>query len=198
MNINYIKISNFYKNPHEVREDALRPEHWIDEHATQNSYPGIDGGDPYRYVHKGKEIAAILGVPLQPMGLGRFRSSKEGDVAIRHIHTDLSFYTTIVSLTLDDNPYGTVKTALWRHKETGLLRIGHEQVIDHNINWEMAIRENGINEDLWEIDTVLEYKFNEAIIIDGSLFHSPHPQGFGDCLENSRLTQNFFLSKILS
>jgi len=197
MKIDYIKIRDFYEDPYAIRERALKAEY---EEKNVKHYPGADAGTNYNYTKEVNKISAVLGVPLNNHCIGRFRSSLYSDTgkALRNIHTDLLSYTTIVSLTLNDNPHGVVKTALWKHRETGVARMDCKEVMDHSINWETIVLEEGRNEDLWELDTLVEIKFNEALIIDGNLFHSPYPDGFGDCLENSRLTQNFFLNRIMN
>ena len=194
MNFSYIKIKNFHDDPMAARKHALETNY--EEDGVKN-YPGVDGFSNNMYDDKAEDLIRIIGEPCISWADGNYRSSKHNDVALRHIHTDAMSYTTIVSLTLDDNPHGPVQTALWRHKETGLTEVGMTEVMNHEVNWEHIIRDEGTDEDKWEVASLITLNFNEAVIIDANQFHSPYPQGFGDTLENSRLTQNFFLNRIL-
>jgi len=192
-----IVIDNFYDNPEEVREEALSM-----DYLDGGTYPGKDSRTNNFDRAMIEKISRIVGAPIIARGSGNYRLSLEGDTASRHIHTDaVDYYVANISLTRNEDVKGGL--ALWKHKETGLERsapsdhLSVEQCgmtlreVEQNI-----ILKDGLDESKWEQTTLIPYRFNRCIIIDGRNFHSPWPQGFGDSAENGRLSQHFFFISI--
>jgi hypothetical protein len=194
-----IVMDDFYDNPEEIRELALKA-----GYLDGGTYPGKDSRDNLFTPEVMRKISSIVGAPIQPFeNSGNFRLSLEGDTASRHIHIDgFNTHVANVCLALDKDIKGGL--AFWKHKETGIEYVGGDKIalmektgmtlrqIEENF-----VLKDGQDESLWEQTALIPYRFNRCIIIDGRFFHSPWPQGYGDSPENGRLSQHFFFRSAL-
>ena len=101
------------------------------------------------------------------------------------IHIDDSKYSLVVNL--DRNQKEDTGTYFWKHKETGLERYNGRQS-------EEILKRDGNDKTKWELLEFVPGKFNEGVLFDSKLFHSPSP-GYGLNKEDARLIQIMFLEE---
>lgn len=192
-----IIIDDFYDDPMKVREQALEM-----DFCAGGTYPGKDvNGVPFS-MDMIRRFSTIMGRPISPsIPTANFRISLHDDKAKRHIHVDTHAHVANVCLALDEDCKGGV--VLWKHKETGLEEVPAvpgdlEAKFGFDIDYleNKIVRVDGQDESKFEKLIYVPYKFNRCVILYGKMLHSPLPQGWGDCLENGRLTQHFFFSTV--
>ena len=123
-------------------------------------------------------LESLLG-PVDMLGMG-FRLNYEGELPNTNIHSDMGWGTHALVLYLSEGISGT---AFWKHKETGESRIdpGDAELFD-------KIKDSWDNEADWEMERLVDMKFNRAVIYESALFHSRYPfTGFGSDPETGRL-----------
>lgn len=190
-----IVVDDFYENPMSVRELALSL-----EYRDGGTYPGKDTAGLEFNEEYIRRLTNIINRPIERHTYtANFRISLEEDKAERHVHFDINTHVASVCLTLDKDCKGGI--ALWRHKETGLEVVNEKEseLIDDigMTTWEVdqkIVKQDGQDENNFELVTYVPYKFNRCVIIYGRQLHSPLPQGWGDSPENGRLTQHLFFN----
>jgi hypothetical protein len=183
-----IVVDNFYDNPLEVRSRALSM-----KFVTKGTYPGKDTDGIALTPDITSKVANAVGKTLVPgWGTANFRISLDGDKASRHIHFDSMDWIATIYLTLDKDAKGG--TAIWINKETG-LNVIHSQDKDA---MNRTVYTDGQDESKWQLDMVIPMRFNRMVLIRGEYWHSVAPgyQGFGDSVENGRLTQHCFFNEL--
>jgi hypothetical protein len=191
-------IDDFYDNPEQIREEALKA-----QYLDSGTYPGKDSRHNNFTPEMINKFAQIMGMPIIPVKhTGNYRLSLEGDTAKRHIHIDEeNGYIASICLAKSEDVKGGL--AMWKHKETGIEYVESDRAsfisrtdMDPAYVEGVVVRQHGSDESMWDQVCLIPYRFNRCIIIDGRFFHSPWPQGFGDSVENGRLSQHFFFRSL--
>lgn len=173
-------VDNFLADPEALRYHAQNVEYT--DRVLQN-------GQEYKRVCEQviPEVVDALnqhfGRPISLLGMG-FRLNYAGEPPNTDIHTDQGWgkYALVLYLSKDADWRGG-GTAFWTHKATGADRIR-----PGDVDTIKAVEPDWNNVDAWNMDTVVEGRFNRAVIYRSELFHSRWPfEAFGSTPEDGRL-----------
>ena len=186
-------IDDFYDDPNNVRNIALSydytltaPKHW--KYNTEKVlWPGHITESLYKERNIDIKISKLLGKPYKStVDSGFFRMNVKNDSTSYIAHTDgmpvqdKINYSGIIYLT--PNIENTVGTVFYKHKPTNKIKI--ENLADaNNIS-------NDYKKDVWEVDNIIEFKYNRLVLLNQALFHG-YGTMFGSTKEDCRLTQIF-------
>jgi len=184
-------IDDFYENPDQVREQALKMRYFK---AGHGNYPGVrtDPVSPHdsevtkNYIQNHILKEQITWWPSEANTA--FQYTIETDTS--WIHHDATTWAAVCYLT--PNAEKEAGTAIFRHKETGTHWWNpDDDSTDFNQSKGLG---NPMNNDLWETITEVSNVYNRLVLYRGNMYHSSMKPGFGDCLENGRLFQTFFFN----
>ena len=192
MNIDCMIISDFLDNPDKVRESLI--EQKVDFfHKDQSGFPGSRTTIPDLNYQKmvDEKLEKVLPFKFkqdEETSTYCFQLCLEGDES--WIHVDKTKWAGILYLT----PNAPIEsgTLIYTEDYDSVLRDVNEKV-----------RETG-DDSLYkkmkqehEVTTMVGNVYNRLLLIRGySLPHRSNVAGFGDCLENGRLTQVFFFDEV--
>lgn len=176
MDLNLMVIDNFLDDPDTIRKFALKQTYHI-----RGNYPGVRAPwDNTAYETEiNTKLTEIIGCNITHQG-----ASKQFQICTEHednnwIHHDTKDLAGVLYLTPNAPlEYGT---SIFRHKHTNIM---------YGLN---QTNENIRNEDEWEETINISNVYNRLILYNGMLYHRSNNFGFGNSLENSRLTQVFFM-----
>jgi hypothetical protein len=199
--MNLCIIENFYENPEAVRKLALHAEYI---NVSTLNYPGLQTKKSFSSIQLenrfSKALNRKLDIDKNRHTFGKFRvMTKETGSALK-VHLDgHSDWTGLIYLTPPKLCLGG--TAFYRHKATGLdgpLSDKLSQNLGYK-NWlscEKAIISKDTNKSsAWEQVDFIAMKFNRLVIFKGNEMFHCHTHSFGSCIENARMTQNFFFNE---
>jgi len=185
-----IIIDDFYSNPQEVREFALKQ----DYNVTGN-FPGVRTA-PFLWDSIknwiGKHIEPQHG-PIEWLNT-EYTGAFQYTTAVNRswIHADSNNkWAGVLYLTPDAPASGG--TGLFKHKETGLYKAPRDK--NNKIDKKLLDKVYDDCQDMtkWEMVDFIGNKFNRLVIYQGDLFHSSLDY-FGNNIENGRLFQTFFFN----
>lgn len=170
---------DFCEHAQAVRKYAMGLDYGPQEHKG-HVYNGIGMGQ----VDMSEYLSEAVGWPVA-QELSFFRLGVEGDQQPTYIHSDAvcSRFACVWYLTPADLCRGG--TAFWRHKELGWNALPPE-----GVDRAMAekINNDGMIEELWELESLAKMWWNRAVIYPSALFHSRYPQqAFGSGVDDGRL-----------
>jgi len=179
-----IVIDGFYKDPNQIRRQALEM-----TYSVSGNYPGIrtkalPGGDVREF------LEGVMGIKIDKTKwnageyTGTYQYVVEG--ANTWIHSDRhNDWSCIVYLSPD--PIDDSGTSFYKHKETGSISY-------HDTELGKEIEKDGNNTDAWVKTDVVANRFNRAVLFRGDLWHKADNY-FGNDLKSGRLFQTFFFSE---
>ena len=183
-----IIIDDFYNNPHDVREFALKQ-----EFSVVGNYPGfrtVSHTNPSIYSTI-QEAIKNAGGQITNFSTDSHNGSYQYALSTNKswIHADEQTWAGICFLTPDASL--SAGTGLYRHKATGLEC--RPRMSDGSIDEELlsTIYMDSQDMDKWELTDRLANKFNRLILYRGDYFHMSLDY-FGTDLSNGRLFQTFF------
>ena len=183
----FIVIDDFYDNPDEIRERALRLTYKRPEGVN---YPGVVAATPDDIEPTMASFSKLLGgIDIKcKRDQGAFRITTAADMAKRKsiVHVDTPDFSAIVHLS-KGHAEGTY---FYRHKALDLERVSPEDNVRPAVRG--AIETDTLNLSAWEVLHVIPMKYNRLLIFDGKYFHSGAHRLTGDSLAEGRMTQNFF------
>lgn len=188
---------NFYKNPNEVFQTALKSNFYEPEHAT-----GYRSEKVYHPKGVKVKLEKILGLkitrwdtdPLEENGVFYYGLSKGKKKEIPGVHSDEPYNdVTIVVYLTPDIPVDC-GTSLWMHKQTGLTNpVSPTDAKRLKLNFpklRTQLEKESKDRSKWiEIDRV-GYLFNRMVAYPSGVFHSASNH-YGDSPENGRIYQTF-------
>ena len=192
MNIDTIVISDFLDNPDMVRQSLIENE--VDFfHKEEGGFPGSRTTipDPSYQKMVDEKLDKILPFKWK-MDMNTstycFQLCLEGDNS--WIHVDSTKWAGILYLTPDaPKDSGTV---VYTEDYDNLLRETNEKVRETG---DKSLYQSMSHE--CEITTTVGNVYNRLLLLRGYyLPHKSNISGFGDCLENGRLTQVFFFDEV--
>jgi len=183
----FLVVDDFYDNPDEIRERALR----LPYHRPKNvNYAGVVAATEDDIRPTIECFSRLLGgVNIKcRRDEGAFRITTEADMARRTsmVHVDTPDFSALVHLSKGDGE----GTHFYRHKALGLERVSAEDNVRPLVR--QAIEADTLNLDAWDVLYSIPMKYNRLLIFDGKYFHSGAQRLTGATLEEGRLTQNFF------
>lgn len=170
-------VDNFYKNPNSIRKMALESKY---ELISSGNYIGRDTlNKGIMFPELNENIKKIFPDPHHKVVCSRFRSAVKGDTHLTFVHADSyaqnSGWHIIVYLTK-----GIVEDGLTLYNHVNYGEVCTSWTREHNMDTE--------NFEKFIPTKTIKYKYNRALIIDYSYFHSSmHHTGIGNRLDNSRL-----------
>lgn len=198
MRRNIIIVDNFYDNPDEIRNFALKTS-YNPKHFSE-TYPGLNSSTRLYndFIHK--KICKIIGKNLIDVNKsGRFRISKKNDTFKQYIHFDPDMdWIGIVFLNKTDINNYDCGTSFYKHKQLKiescpknkeeLLMLGYSSMNEVIKN---LVYGDGFIDEKWEKYLTVPMIYNRMVLFRPWLWHS-HSKNFGDTIDNSRLVQLFF------
>lgn len=203
----YIIIDDFYNDPDHIRQMALS----MPTVHHQANYAGVMTTEAFATVNHKEVFERLTGDQNLLLGTnlcGKFRFTLATDTWKQHIHFDPGMgqiWAGVVYLSLPKD-YEAVQTAdhscgtkFWRHNRTGLQSFPLTKEAQIQYGWpdtdtmKTFLDTEGLDESLWTLTFNVPMQYNRLVLFRPWLFHSPGAI-FGDCRENCRLIQTFFLS----
>jgi hypothetical protein len=194
--IRFTWFDHFYRDPDAVRELALSGIFERERGGFTGTVNPIEALACAPVMHR---IAGLVGCRIEYAEAyqGSFRSltTAQFQAKTKHVHIDRMGLAGVLCLNPD---YDAGCTSFFRHSETGLTGV-HDQVAflrtcaEHRVTPKRLLArldEDGSDMSAWERVGAVSYRYNRLIVFDSNLFHLASP-GFGDCIENAKLTQNF-------
>ena len=178
-------VDNFYANPHEVRETALKQ-----DFAVEGNYPGYrtkaqNTDDVKKYVQN---------LIYDNAGNITWWSAEEYNGAFQYttshmrswIHADHTTNWAMV-IYLTPNAPLSAGTGLFKHLPTGCLKAPDDNDL------RARIEADGQDITKWALHAVAGNVFNRAVIYRGNFYHMSMDY-FGKNLQDGRLFQTFFFN----
>jgi hypothetical protein len=196
-----IVVDDFYDDPHQVREIALKSEYY--EPGSSNGFkhgdgpfPGIMSKKPFLPRNLNVELSQLLSKKIYGKAnsdhgyfrISQYDPSYPNPIHYDSIHGDLRSHSlvAIVYLSLPEHYGNRVGTSFYRHLPTNL-----EYVKDRHHDNQVQSSYVTVDETkLWEETCSVSFKFNRLVMYPPSLFHRIGPL-FGDSVETARLVQLF-------
>ncbi len=191
MNLDCIIVSDFLDNPDKVRDSLIQQK--VDFFREEGSYPGsrtIFADDGYQKMVNEKldKILPFKWEMDMDTSTYCFQLCLEGDES--WIHVDKTKWAGILYLT-PDAPLDS-GTVIYTENFDSVIKETNEKVTETGDD---SLYKSMKHEH--EITTVVGNVYNRLILLRG--YYLPHRSnipGFGDCLENGRLTQVFFFNEV--
>lgn len=193
MRLNSLVIDEFYSDPYETREMALRQ-----EFAVQGNYPGKRTKS---FAPKGSGAYELIQKAIEPMAgkitwwpddsyTGSFQYTTSRDRS--WVHADQHNNWAGVLYLTPDAPV-TGGTGLFKHKPTGLDRAPKNPDGTYDEEMMKIIYKDSQDMTKWEMVDFIGNKFNKLIMYRGDMFHTSLDY-FGQDMHDGRLFQVFFFS----
>lgn len=195
-------VDGFYKNPDKVREMALNAEY--KNFGNIQNFPGSESKKSF-YSNRIKErfetlVENSITVSPEKYIFGKFRFSTKYDFAQTEVHLDYGIdWTGIVYLTKDQDSKGGL--GIYRNRILDLEKVPTEEELKifhcHDIREfdSKYIYTNSKLKDAWELIYEIPIKYNRLVLFKGCNYFHGITEQFGETIENSRLTQNFFFQE---
>jgi hypothetical protein len=177
---NILVVDNFYKNPDEIRKEALASKFETDDKI----YKGKRTHYKFLFPYVKEEFERLLNVKItdwlnQPAN-GIFQITNANDPLVWH--SDTQDYAGAVYLTPDADSMGT---SFWRDKKYGNRRPPSNEAHCNEVYSEY----NLTHPDNWELVDKVGAVYNRLVLWDAKLIHSASQYG-----DKERLVQLFFFS----
>ena len=180
-------VDDFLDDPDKIRHQVLQlPFPKVGNYPGYRTEPPIaELGDIYQEKFEKILNQKILQWPkpfwFRGPGNTQFHMSFEGSWI--GIHYDESEWSAV--LYLSPNPPAGTGTTIWKDYESGIYDID---------SWREIFGDRNTNEASWVPINQLQNKYNRLVLYPSKFMHSATKSGFGNNMENSRLTQVFFFS----
>ena len=188
MRFNSLTIDNFYTNPDEVREFALKQ-----EFKVRGNYPGQRTVPVYN-----QGVKDMIQMFVQPYGgkitrweteyTGAFQYTTQRDRS--WVHADQTTKWAGVCYLTPDAPL-TGGTGLFRHKPTGLTMAVRNPDGTYNKDIMDEIYRDSQDMTKWEMTDFIGNVYNRLVLYRGDIFHTSLDY-FGRDKYDGRLFQTFF------
>ena len=200
MRQNIIVVDDFYDNPEEVRNFALKAEYpkQIDEYT----YPGRNSEESYYSQDIHQSFEKLVREPLIPADKnGYFRISLETDTHKQDVHVDPSWeFGAVCYLNTPEQVIDEGGTSFWIHNKTKMETCPQtdEEAKYYGYSsgkeaWWTTVYGEGLDRSKWTRYLLSPMKYNRIVIFRTNLWHS-HNYNFGTNLQNGRLVQLFFFN----
>ncbi|WP_303317614.1 DUF6445 family protein [Flavivirga abyssicola] len=190
-------IDDFYDNPDEIRDFALKCTYKKPISAKWNGLRSVEKHTSTKSTLF--KIAELLNLENKPnwkqieisdnfwqrASVGMFNTLYSGEQDTIHFHYFTGRWSGVCYLAPEQFCKGKTALTFFRHKEkdiTTVNALGEKDVL--------SIKKDLENESLWEVIDTVEMKYNRMIVFDGQYFHKAS-DGFGTSPSNCRLTQLF-------
>jgi len=179
MKLNTLIIEDFLDNPDEIRNLVIDSKVPFDK---TGSYPGkrtspVDNPDYKNMIIEKLERVLPFKIKMNPLSFA-FQLCLSGDET--WVHLDPPEWTGVLYLT----PNAPIDSGTLLFKE--------------DVELKKKLREDDIDEEMRaDVMSTLGNVYNRLVLFRGKeIPHRSNRAGFGDCLENGRLTQVFFFDEV--
>ena len=189
-------IDDFYANPMEVRQAALRANY--PEVTGVRTFPGRNSDKAFPIPDLDRVASSLVnehiaGDLANPNSFHcHFRVTLDGEVGRYNVHADPSHLAVvgICYLTLPEHCQGG--TSFFRHRKTNTDRTPSQADLEAAGYKSIAqlLKDEGPDQSCWEHLMTVPMRFNRLVLYRPFLWHSAGP-AFGDSPENGRLIQLF-------
>ncbi|MCP3033467.1 DUF6445 family protein [Halobacillus sp. A1] len=198
-----IVIDGFYSKPDQVRNVALNTKY--NTFGDEQNFPGAESEKPF-YSSTIKEqfedlIEKKIKISPEKYVFGKFRYSTKHNIAKTKVHLDHGIgWTGIVYLSKDQDSKGGM--GIYKHRKLELMEAPNQEqlrslqcdnVIEFDAKYVYPITKSK-NE--WELLHEIPIKYNRLILFKGCKYFHGITEQFGDSINNSRLSQNFFFHEL--
>lgn len=199
-------IDDFYPDPDEMRQMALKLEYRRKPRAT---YPGVEAIAPYDFTPVREALAEFIDddvsgpCPKQPpFPQGKFRLALAQDEATRidGVHQDVQPWSAIIYLSLPEHCRGHGAVGFYEHRDTGATSITEEWTAEVHRHLgitrlddpDFGRRFLEYMRDMrhWREIQRVENRYNRALLLKAHCFHGTIDV-FGTEPANGRLSQHF-------
>lgn len=194
MQKSFIVVDDFLNDPDQLRNIALKAEY--SEFHPDAMYPGRNSVHPQKINGYTEAISKIVDEPLIPMEYhgtsnGKFRTTQTGQIGSARIHIDNCHWTALLCLSKPEHCQGG--TEFYRHIPTNTEKapLTSNELKDYGVSnftelWDNLINAHTNDASKWERTFTIPMKYNRLILLRPWYWHDAG-DGFGDCIENSRL-----------
>ena len=203
-------VDNFYPNPDEVREQALRMYYYPGRRGKKMAFPGdrtisTFSSENRTFIRNKFEKTIGKNITYFPNknSKGAFTLGlKKDNEFLNWIHHDCSGYLERTTKSVDGAAWAAViylqpkasidtGTALFRNKKTQLITKSDDLKIDRNAGFKGEWKSN--HED-WELHTYVGNVYNRCVLYPADYWHAPLNASFGTTKDNGRLVQVGFFA----
>jgi hypothetical protein len=197
----YLIIDDFYSNPEEIVETALKSDR--DAATPAGHEPGMLTrnfflGQPLRELFQKLTLEAAIVSSAEANGRILFNETNPNPEFRVYCDSRMRTMWTGVIYLSPENP-GVDGTCFWRHQQTGLDVAPTTSKGLNKFGWESFealdafMDREGRDESLWKKTLTVPYKFNRLVLFRPWQFHS-HGPGFGDSPETCRIVQTLYFA----
>lgn len=201
MNRDLVVVNDFYADPDQVREFALRQEYT--DFGGKKKFLGRES--VYAFPPPGVEarFERLLGAKLHHTEsdiFGKFRIASSHEVRSTKIHFDRCDYAANIYLTPGAD--SSAGLGIYRHVATGLERVptddeladlGFEGLDDFD---RTVVLRDSLRPECWELIDLVEPVYNSCVILPGSRYFHAAEGGRGVSVDTARLSQHFFVDRV--
>jgi hypothetical protein len=196
-----IVVDDFYSNPDLIRALALKTDY---NSGARYNYPGFLSKKRFVNPQIMKEtfekiVGKNIEVKLETFGSFRTMTSKTG--TFLNVHVDPADWAALIFLT--PNAPLDAGLGIYRHRKTGRVspptdkearKLGFEDAQEYEGEIVHVHRDkSSVNN--WELVTYVSPLYNRLVLIRGNCLYHAGIKGFGEDIEDARLTHNFFFNE---
>jgi len=202
MKQNIIVVDDFYSNPQEVREFALKTEY--PDPTDDYTYPGRNSEGSYYSQDIHKSFEDLVKEPLIPADKnGYFRISLATDSHKQDVHVDPSWeWGAVIYMSDPKDCVDEGGTSFWKHntlQSENIPKTDEEAQFygypTYKECWWTTVYGDGLDRSKWTRYFLCPMRYNRLVLFRTHLWHS-HNFNFGNTLENGRLVQLFFFNPV--
>ena len=187
-------IDDFFENPDEIRELALKMSY---PEQNESNFPGRNSLQRLDVSEIDNVISGLVGTRLKPMtqlSHGKFRITLANDKGLGDIHLDNSHWSGILYMSKDIKAQSG--TDFFRHIPTNtdsmllndaqIEKLGWKDREEANKRVNEIVKAHSNDRTQWEHIMRVPMKYNRLLLMRPWLWHTAGP-GFGSSLEDGRL-----------
>jgi hypothetical protein len=197
-----IVIDDFLRDPHELRERALKL-----NYAVEGRYPGLNSIEKVKIPGLDDIVSKLVYEPVRApwtkdFSHGSCRIALAKDDRPGRIHIDQSHWSGILYLSRPEDCRGG--TEFYRHIPTGT---DHLPLTMESLNGAgyssyeelraQILEKDGLDRSKWELTMTVPMRFNRLVLLQPQYWHTSG-ESFGDSLENGRLVYLMFFLRGLA
>jgi hypothetical protein len=191
-----IVIDDFLRDPHELRERALKL-----NYAVEGRYPGLNSIEKVKIPGLDEIVSKLVYEPVRApwtkdFSHGSCRIALAKDDRPGRIHIDQSHWSGILYLSRPEDCRGG--TEFYRHIPTSTdhlpLTMESLNAAGYSSYEELRaqiLEHDGLDRSKWELTMTVPMRFNRLVLLQPQYWHTSG-ESFGDSLENARLVYLMF------
>lgn len=205
MELSYLIIDDFLKDPDAVRNHALGLDYPTP--TGTHYYPGKMSEQRFALPNIDQIISQLVHEPVRGLNPKdpqnhhcRVRLTLDGEEGLKNVHIDQCHWSGLLYLSREEDCTGG--TDFFRHKATGsdrapltLQEMQEMGFKDASDVWQNLIHKDSNREEAWEHRMRIPMKYNRLVLLRPYFWHAPTP-GFGKNLQDGRLVYLLFFEAL--